>query len=252
MIVTVLGSGTILPSERRGPSGYLVETGEVRVLLDGGPGTARTLARCGFGLGDLDHVFYTHFHVDHIGDLVPILFALRNPSLSRRRPLSLIGPPGFLDLTERLTAAFSWIPAGCRDGRYSFGELSPGRHVVADLDVEVIGVNHSPEAVGYRLRGPSGRVLAYSGDTGPCEGAVTLGAGAEVYILECAFPDEMAIPTHMTPSACADAARRAGPTRLVLTHFYPEMEAAPAEAFREVMSYGGRSILATDGLRMEV
>src|SRR5215510_7459251 len=95
MKVTVLGSGTAVPDGERNSSGYVVETDEIKLLLDCGAGTVHALARYGIEWERLSHVFISHFHVDHIGELASLFFAFRHGmKTERREPLTVLAPQG--------------------------------------------------------------------------------------------------------------------------------------------------------------
>ncbi|MFZ1200995.1 MAG: MBL fold metallo-hydrolase, partial [Desulfobacterales bacterium] len=79
MTVTILGSGTCVPSLKRSSCAVLVETGTSVVLLDSGAGTMRRLLETGRTIFELSHIFYSHFHPDHSGELAPLLFATKYP-----------------------------------------------------------------------------------------------------------------------------------------------------------------------------
>ena len=103
---TLLGSGTLLPDEVRHSPAHLLDAGEVRLLLDCGPGTLHGFARHGVAWSEITHVAISHYHTDHVGDLSALLFALKwGVQPPRTRELVLIGPPGFRRFLERLAEA---------------------------------------------------------------------------------------------------------------------------------------------------
>ena len=65
LTVTILGSGTCVPSLQRGSCSVLVQIGNQHLLFDSGPGTMRRLLEAGTTIFDLDYLFYSHFHPDH-------------------------------------------------------------------------------------------------------------------------------------------------------------------------------------------
>ena len=79
MTVTILGSGTCVPSLDRSSCAVMVAVGGATLLLDSGAGTMRRLLETGKTIFDLSHIIYSHFHPDHTGELVPILFATKYP-----------------------------------------------------------------------------------------------------------------------------------------------------------------------------
>ena len=106
MRVTILGSGTSMPSMERFPSGILVRSDQATLLVDLGPGVLRRLAATGVTIGEIDAVLLTHYHVDHCADLAPLLFAHYHPSLQTRKPLRLIGGVGLRRVLTGLRIAF--------------------------------------------------------------------------------------------------------------------------------------------------
>ncbi|HPB00757.1 MAG TPA: MBL fold metallo-hydrolase, partial [Candidatus Marinimicrobia bacterium] len=66
MHLTILGSGSFLPNEKRNCSGYLLDIGDETLLLDGGSGTLRQIVKAERSVLEVGRVFYSHFHLDHI------------------------------------------------------------------------------------------------------------------------------------------------------------------------------------------
>ncbi len=91
MFVLFLGTAGSMPTVQRAPSGLLLRRGGDRILFDCGEGTQRQLLRS-VGLPDVEHVFLTHFHADHVLGLPGMMktFALRG----RDVPLRIYGPRG--------------------------------------------------------------------------------------------------------------------------------------------------------------
>jgi len=90
MKLTILGSGTCIPNKKRGSSGYLLETSVSKMLLDCGSGTTWKLEQIGINYLEIDHIFFSHIHPDHTGDLVPFLFATKySHNKKREKPLFL-------------------------------------------------------------------------------------------------------------------------------------------------------------------
>ena len=116
MAVTILGSGTCVPSLKRSACSVLVEVGDTKLVCDTGPGTMRRLLETGTTIFDLSYLLYSHTHPDHTGELVPLIFATKYPDGDRRRtPLRIIAGRGFADFFDRLKNVYGeWI------------ELAPG------------------------------------------------------------------------------------------------------------------------------
>ncbi len=250
MLLTILGSGTAIPSLTRGSPGLLIEVGGCSILFDGGSGTLPRLLQAGVSLTELDRVFYTHLHPDHTGDLVSLLFALRNPFWQRVKPLYLTGPKGFLAFYEALAHLYDdWIAAKTYELI-----LNETLHDVTEaqgfkvIPREVVHIQHS---LCYRIESANGKSLVFSGDTTYCDAMIEAAKGADLLVLECAAPDEQPSKVHLTPTEAGRIAALAGCRRLVLTHFYPICETYDlATSCKKV--FDGEVIMAEDMMRLVV
>ncbi len=249
MQIVILGSGTGEPSETRGFPGILVTAAGKRILLDSGSGTLRALCVQGVTYLDIDVICYTHFHCDHISELAPILFAMRNMTVPRRKELTLIGPPGFKSYYRGLLSLYAPTlePEGYRARTEEIGE---GVITRPEAAYRVLPVSHTASSIGYRLES-GGKSFAYSGDTAFCENLVALGRDADLFALECSFPNEREREGHLTPRLAGAVARRAGCKRLLLTHFYPLCDGFDilGQCRR---AYPGEIILASDGMKINL
>ena len=250
-MVTVVGSGTLVPSGERSSPAHLVECGDVRLLLDAGPGTVHGLARHGAAWWKISHIVFTHYHTDHFGDLPHLLFALRwAPPAPRTRPLHVLGPPGLLDRVEALRRAHGdfMVRPGFelaydevdREGSWGGGEASPG--------LRFHPVPHTESSVAVRLE-VAGRALGYTGDTGPDNGLGAFLRGVDLLISECAYPDPPPQGLHLSPASVAAMAVAARPGVLVLTHVYPSLDPRSVPALVRAAGFRGRVVSADDGAR---
>ncbi len=245
--ITLLGTGTCVPSLVRSASAALVQTKSETLLVDSGPGTLHRLLEAGVSIDDLTAIFYTHIHPDHTAELVPLLFATKYPQCHRRQPLTLYGGQGFLAFFNRLKAVYGeWLNPG--PGLVRCEELSVSgrdRFTHGELAVSTVPVNHRPESVACRVSLPSGRSVAFSGDTGPCSALVDLVRGVDLFVCECSTPDDEPVSGHLTPSLAGKMATEAQVGRLVLTHFYPSCDKVDIE--KECRrTYDGKLVLGKD------
>ena len=224
MEVLMAGSGTAVPQASRGGPGFLIDTGGAGILVDPSAGTVYRLARLGWSLERIRWLLFSHLHPDHTGDLVPILFALRNPSL-RRRPESfwIGGPPGFSEFYSRLEAAYgSWIQV--EETPVEIVEYAAEPFDLGPLRVSAFAVRHTANSHALRFESDDGGVFCYSGDTGPCEGVIEAAKNADLLLIECSFPDGARTDGHLTPTAVGEIARQVEARRVLLTHLYPECD----------------------------
>ncbi|HEX5929079.1 MAG TPA: ribonuclease Z [Solirubrobacterales bacterium] len=142
--VIFLGTGGSVPSARRSTASVLVARGGERLMFDCGEGTQRQLQRS-LGLVQVDAIYLTHFHADHVLGLPGLLKSY--DLTDRETPLSVYGPPGLIDLFAILKPII---------GRIGFEtelvELGPGDVVPGDeYEVQVFEAAHSARANGYVL-----------------------------------------------------------------------------------------------------
>ncbi|MEE4261378.1 MAG: MBL fold metallo-hydrolase [Desulfobacteraceae bacterium] len=252
--ITVLGSGTCVPSLERSSCSILIEVQDVRLLFDSGPGTMRRLLRANSTIFDVDYIFYSHFHPDHTAELVPFLFATKYPDTSQRQTvLTIVAGVGFEAFFAGLKTVYGkWIEPG--PGLVEIIEMS-NRSAdllrLKDFTVQSAPVEHNPESVAYRITGPGGHSVVYSGDTDYSENLIALSKDADLLICESALPDDYRMKGHLTPSLAGEIATRAGVKKLVLTHFYPECDQTDiAQECRK--TYDGPLVLAKDLMEIEI
>lgn len=248
---TVVGSGTAKPDAERGPAGFLVEHGGARILVDGGSGTLQRLARLGVDATTLDGGVYSHRHIDHTGDLVPLLFAMRVPP-RRAAPYPIWAGEGFVAFHARLADLYGrWIEP---PGGVPVRELpldGPGlAELPGGLVLHTRPANHSAGALHLRFEAGD-RAVVFSGDTGPSDALAELASGADLLVTECAGPDHAPLDGHLWPSAVRDLVRAASPSPAAvwLTHFYADVDEATAVA--TVAEAGVAVRRAADGLTWE-
>jgi ribonuclease Z len=139
-----LGTGGSVPSARRSTASVLISRGGDRLLFDCGEGTQRQMQRS-IGLTQVDEIYLTHFHADHILGLPGLLKSY--DLTDRELPLTIHGPPGLRDLFAILKPIV---------GRLRFGlellELAPGEAVGHDgYEVRAFEAAHGVRANGYGL-----------------------------------------------------------------------------------------------------
>ncbi len=226
MRLTILGSGTCVPSLERGTCSALLKVGESQLLFDSGAGTMRRLMEADSHIQNLTHILYSHLHPDHVGEFVPFLFSTKYPQhLARRTPFTVIAAKGFNQFYENLQKAFGdWIVLD--NGLMEILEMDntgPDSSSFGDFTLETRPMDHTDHSIGFRINS-GGKSFVYTGDTDVCQDLVDLAKGADLLLCECALPDNEKVTGHLTPSEAGDMATQAQVNRLVLTHFYPECD----------------------------
>lgn len=142
--VVFIGTAGSTPTARRGLPATLIRRGGERLLIDCGEGTQRQLIRS-VGLVDLDDIFITHFHADHVLGLPGMLktFGLQG----RERPLRVYGPPGLRQLFKVLGPLIGKPGFDLRVTELESGEdLERDGYVIAAFSVK-----HRVPGFGYAL-----------------------------------------------------------------------------------------------------
>ncbi len=284
MRVTLLGTGGPRPDPARQGPATLVSASGLTLLFDAGRGVATQLAKVDVRVEDLDAIFITHHHYDHIGGLGDLIMSAWNNG--RARTLPIFGPYGTAEIVEGM---FEHVYA--RDINYRVAEewaldrpLDHPRSLVSirevlsqtiDLDhglsVVVDQVEHGSAALdlpvaewcslGYRVNA-EGASVTISGDAVASPGLLHLAAGTGVLVM-CAYLAEDEITTSDdeflvtkvlagAPQAAAIAAE-AGVGRLVLTHIREKTDEDIERMLSQVAAaFDGEAIIASDLTTIDV
>jgi len=252
--ITIIGSGTCVPSIQRSSCSVLMETGESKLLFDSGPGTMRRLLEADTEIIDLSYLFYSHFHPDHTGELATMLFAMKYSNWNRRKKyFKIVAGKGFKEFFQNLKSVYGdWIELG--SDTMDIVELDNQSLDLLECDhfkVDSVPVEHNQESIAYKITSLGGKSAVYSGDTDYSESLIKLAKDVDVFICESALPDDLKVKGHLTPSEAGKIAALARARKLVLTHFYPECDKADIE--KECRkTYNGPLILAEDLMEFEV
>lgn len=238
----MLGTGAALVDPDRGHSGIALSVDGHHYLLDIGHGTTRQLVRAHIDPAEVDHVFISHLHFDHVADAA--YFLISTWMMGRATRPVIHGPPGTKQFISHLLedgafqadirarAAYRQRAESLQMIRPEVREFAPGL-VFDDGRVRVSAdyVEHIEKELlhcfGLRVE-VAGKVIAFSGDTAPCESMVRLAQGADLLIHECTFPEEalefrrqvqIGTYAHTSPTELGRLATRAGVKSLVATHF---------------------------------
>jgi ribonuclease BN (tRNA processing enzyme) len=247
MEITILGSGTGMPSLKRNASGISIKIEKDNLLFDTGPGTIKRLLEIAITYHDINYIFYTHFHTDHTLDLATLLFAARYPLSLRTKKLTIFGSPGLEKFYNGLLNLYGDV---IRPETYQviLREIKKQTLEFDAFRIDVMPMQHTPESIGYRVES-RGKSIVYSGDTDRCQNLVQLGQNADILILECSFPNEIKVPGHLVPQEAGKIAQECNCKQLILLHLYPVCQEDEIMKQAE-KNFSGKIIVAYDLMKI--
>lgn len=286
MQITCLGTGSPESHARRASSGYLVETGTDKILLDCGGGVVSRLIEAGMKPSDITHLFFSHLHSDHMMDYARLVHAAWDEEAA---PLQVFGPRPVADITEKLFGRSGVFAhdlvartefAGSQEVWQARGGTLPRPWPAPHITEIEAGFSYTGQ--GWTLTssiathaqpyldcmafaieegaGERSKRFVYSGDTGLCDEVETLCQDADLLIHWCyRLSHETKYPTvtAYSPDAgqIAEMATRAGVKNLLLTHMRAHMD---RDEFHQQMTreaqavFSGTFGIAEDLMRIQL
>ncbi len=273
--VVLCGAGSPMPDPSRAGPCTIIQAGDQMLVIDAGSGSPRNFGPMGLAGGDVDAVFLTHFHSDHIDGLGELMLQ-RWAGGGHKQPLPIYGPTGVDSIVNGFNQVYAQdfgyrvahhgeavVPHSGAGGE-SRPFAPPGAegtvvYTAGGLTVTAFPVNHTPiePAVGYRFD-YQGRSVVVTGDTVPTSPLESFAKGADVLVSEGLSPELVGVITaaarkvgneriarimddildyHITPVQAAQIAQQAGVRFLLFTHIVPPLPLKPLErAFLEGVS----------------
>ncbi|HEY8424138.1 MAG TPA: MBL fold metallo-hydrolase [Clostridia bacterium] len=210
MKLYVLGCMGPYPEKDKALSGYLVETNNAKVLLDCGNGVLARLQKY-IDLNELDAVILTHLHADHMSDILVMRYycAVQNQKLDVYMP-------------QEDSLEYNLISS---EPNFNIINIEPGKQYrIKDLNFDFVEMVHPKKCFGVKITDGQG-VLAYTGDTMLNPNLDVLTNGADLVLMDCAFPSVIHKPEtpHMSLAQAAQYAKNK-PFKLLVTHIIPKTD----------------------------
>ncbi|HYE81200.1 MAG TPA: MBL fold metallo-hydrolase [Clostridia bacterium] len=215
MKLTVLGNNGPYPKAGGACSGFLLDSGESKVVLDFGSGVLSRLQQF-IDIEDITAIILSHLHGDHIGDISVLRYAADIKLMKGRmeKPIKIYAPSEPAEEFERLKykKALEVIA------------INPAEMLlIGDLRISFREMVHSYKNYAVCVE-KSLRRFVYSGDTCMNDGIIEFARNADLFLCEAGLlerDDKCIRAMHLTAREAAQIAEDAGAKRLLLTHFLP-------------------------------
>ena len=244
MELTLLGTGCPKVDYKRfGPSN-LVSTNKTKILIDCGSGVTQRLDQTKVSSADIDALFLTHLHSDHVVDIYQLIISSWHSY--RIKPWVVYGPKGTKKFIKKIMDAWKEerllrIKYEARSSIEAFNIIikefkNSGKVKIKDLNIQYFEVDHKPVKFAYGFNFfHKNKKLTISGDTRPCENIMKYGQRADVLLHEVFIDGELKetnkmrskktlhnVRSYHTPSTLlGKIAKLTNCKKLVLTHLVP-------------------------------
>ena len=244
MELTLLGTGCPKVDYKRFGPANLISTKMTKILVDCGSGITQRLDQIKISTADIDALFLTHLHSDHVIDLYQLIISSWHSY--RTKPWKVYGPKGTKKFVSKIMNAWQEermqrIKYENRSSTKAFNIIvkefsTSGTINIKDLKIKYFEVDHKPVPFAYGFCFlKNNKKLTISGDTRPCENIMKFGQLSDVLLHEVFIEDEIKetnkmrtlktlhnVKNYHTPSSIVG--KIASLTRckkLVLTHLVP-------------------------------
>ena len=236
--ITLLGTGGALPPAARAQTGIVLEKDNQKLLVDCGSGVLLRVGEAGINLSDLGTILITHFHLDHISDLFPIITARW---LAGHPKTTVIGPEGLQTLVDMHIDSNQYLKDHVE---IEVREIPPGDEFEAmGFKIKSMATVHWIPTLAFKFDSK----LVFSADTEVISEMAKFSKDCPLVIHECSFPDHFDAPFHTRPSELGKLFSHTPIEKLVLTHFYPEVVGREKEMIDSIkVNFPGEVIWGED------
>ncbi len=246
LVLLGTGGGPSIKKARAQPSNALIIEGRV-YIIDAGNGVSRQMALANISPKDIQGVFITHNHSDHVADYGTLL--LRAWQSGLQEPVHTFGPTPLEEMTSRYLEYMKWVieQRTVQRDRPHLKDLILAQNISnqepifedGGLTVSATEVSHGTlrPAYAFRFQTPSWTVV-FSGDTTRSDNLCELARDADILVHEAINPDAVdsmveqhypgndsfrraLIEGHTPVEEVGQLAEEAGVKKLVLTHLVP-------------------------------
>lgn len=214
----------------------------LRLIFDFGRGIAGRLTELGLRQDDVEHVVLSHYHPDHLSDLIPYLHAAAWSRIDpRTRDLHIYGPIGLEVQLMRLLSLFGPDNLVRESYRVHLHEIRGERLTIAGRDFDFCDL---PPADNHGLRfSAGGKSYALTGDSSYHAAEEDFLRGCELAVIDAG---------HLEDEELLALAAATRVPRLVCSHLYRELDEEALGQRARARGFNGRFIVGEDLMTFEL
>ncbi|NSX55354.1 MBL fold metallo-hydrolase [Parasulfitobacter algicola] len=270
------------PAVRTGgsmPTSSLLRIADQVIVIDCGIGVTRAIVNAGVTLMDVDAIFITHLHSDHILELGPLLHTAWTTGLKRK--IQVFGPVGTNDYLDHFLQSMTFDnDIRVRDeGRIPLDTLievsiftQGSLPDIGGINVDALRVDHPPVTDCFALRFEADDIrVVFSADTAYFPSLAEFARNADVLVHEAMLLEAVdalvartgnadrlkqhLLASHTAAADVARIARDANVKHLCLNHLIPadDPQYSPADFIAQIKTvWNGEVTVGYDGCRIDL
>lgn len=259
--LTLFGSGYSIATAKRHNTSFLLQTKDSHLLVDCNGICTQQLAKQNITLEDLEHLYLTHEHPDHVAAIPSLIHQMWVKTClycgagnERTKALNIYCNKRTKEL---VTALLETISIFIQDKMFpiTFHELNDdgGELSIDDgIKLEYFQVNHSDTpCMGFAVKSDtSDKKLVYSADTSPSENIYKHLNEGDIMIHDCNLIDQEISPGHTTWHELKQILKANPPIQLYLVHIQ-DLDDEQEDDFKAHLAhnYTDKVFLGEDGLQ---
>lgn len=240
------GDSSVTARQLRASGGIILQTGEMQLHLDPGPGALVRAKEFGVNPRTTTAILVSHNHLNHANDLNAVIDAMTLGGFDKKGVL--IANPLVVNGNEKYTPALSTFHRSCLE---RIIVLRPEQKAaIEDIEIHAVAAVHSePETIGFKIVLPRFSI-GYTSDTAFTKEIANTFEQSDILILNVTFPGDTKTDDHLNREGVIKILEKVKPKLAIITHFGFDMLKADTllEARHIQLATGIQTVAAHDGL----
>lgn len=234
--LVTLGSGSCDIVRNKAGASVLIEKENTRLVYDFGRGVATRLVEAGLRQDDVEHIFISHFHPDHVTDLYPYLHGASWSQIdSRTKDINIYGPFGTKAFIEKMLSVFGWKNELAHGFKVVVHDIADGELSIEGQHFDIVDLHHS-----QGLRFDS---YAIAGDATINANLVSLLKGTKISVFDSG---------HISDDEIIELAAQTQAKTLVCSHQHRALDEDALNQDAKARGYTGHLVVAEDLMQFDL